>query len=178
MWKGIECYRAEASHVAEMLKGVPFVSEMEGAIRAAWDGEKASGPPRTLLLSLCQALTPYLHGYPGILALFDEIPGFASDFSKAVLVYGSVLGVSQPCAECEETFPAKKAYLKESERVFRPILGTLTALNGASEKWYCTRECLDIAREYTCVKHDPCEVCEREDRDDSEDSEDSEELTE
>ncbi|KKY31156.1 putative btb poz domain-containing protein [Diaporthe ampelina] len=77
--KRTERYIAEAGHVAEMLKLVPFVGELEGAIRVAWDPEKAPGPHRRLLVSLCQALGPYLRGYPVILALFDEIPEFASE---------------------------------------------------------------------------------------------------
>ena len=148
--------------MAEMLKLVPFVGELEGAIRVAWDPEKAPGPHRRLLVSLCQALGPYLRGYPVILALFDEIPEFASEFSKAVLGCGATSSQGpQPfadCQFCEGIIPTKKADLREKEVIYHPI-GNLAALNSSLGAWSCCISCYKNA-EHSTVKHDHCQICE------------------
>lgn len=159
MRKRTERYIAEAGHVAEMLKGVPFVSEMADAIRAAWDPEKASGLPRGLLLSLYQALTPYLRGYPELIALFDEIPEFASEFGKAVLGRGAVFFSQRllsptMCQSCEGIIPLGDAKLREGDAICHST-GTLKVLSDI----YCSVGC--YRDENTKVKHDHCEICKR-----------------
>lgn len=162
MRKRIERYAAEAAHIGDMLKGVPFVPEVTRAIQAAWDPEKASGPHRRLLLSLCQALTPYLRNYPEFIALFDEVPEFASDFSKVVLGCGS----SQPyrssakCHSCQDSISTKDFDLGQRVTIYHPI-GTLAGRNSSFERWYCSIGCCEDMRDVG-VKHDDCEICKRE----------------
>lgn len=159
MRKRTERYIVEAGHVADMLKGVPIVPEMEGAIRAAWDPEKTPGPHRKLLLCLCQALSPYLSDYSGFMALFDDIPEFASEFSKTVLGYGAVS--SQPsqsfrkCQFCEAIISMKDADLRQDMTICHST-GTLKILTDH----YCSPCCYE--QEDFSVKHDNCEICKRE----------------
>lgn len=153
---------AEAGHVGDMLKSVPFVPEMTGAIRAAWDPDKASGPHRRLLLFLCQALAPYLRDYPGFIALFDELPEFASEFSKTVLGFGASKRSrsSTSCHNCEESISTKDADLRDEVTIHHSI-GALTALDGSLEKWYCSKQCYEDEN-HTRINHDHCEICKRE----------------
>lgn len=160
MRKRIERYTAEAGHVGDMLEGVPFVPEMARAIQAAWDPEKAPGPHRRLLLSLCQALALYLRHYPEFIALFDEIPEFASDFSKVVLGCGTSQRYrsSTKCHSCQYSISTRDAVLRERATICHPI-GTLAGLNSSFESWYCSIRCHE--EEYTGVRHDDCEICKR-----------------
>lgn len=147
--------------MGKMLNLVPFVSELEDAIRAAWDLEKAPGPHRRLLLSLCQALGPYLHGYSGILALFDEIPEFAAEFSKAVLGCGATFSRGTrsrtKCYGCGDNISTKVADLRADEAIFHPV-GHIAALNDSQENWYCCVCCCEGAGH---SNHDDCQICER-----------------
>lgn len=153
-----ERYIVEAGHVANMMRGLPFVSEMEGAIRAAWDPEKASGPQRALLLSLCQAAAPYLRNYPKMIALFDEIPQFASEFIKTVLGCGVTLlpSRSRVCEDCRDDISTKDARLRKSQVICHSP-GTL-APEGSFGGWYCSRECYKDAP-HARFKHDHCTIC-------------------
>lgn len=162
----IKRYTAEAGHVADMLKIVPFAPEMVGAIRAAWDPEKASGPHRRLLLSLCQALAPYLHTYPEFIALFDEIPEFASEFSKAVLGCGVSRrsGSSTRCDSCKNSISTTNTGLREEKPIYCPIR-TLMGLNRSFERWFCSIDCYKNMA-CTRVEHDLCEICIREEMED------------
>lgn len=155
-----ERYIVEAVHVANMMRGHPFVSEMEGAIRAAWDPEKASGPQRTLLLSLCQAVAPYLRDYPTMIALFDEIPEFASAFIKTVLGYGVISWPSQSrvCQHCRNSISTNDADLRASEVICHSV-GTLAAPDGSLGKWYCSRACYQKTEQRFRFKHDHCMIC-------------------
>lgn len=161
MRKRIERYTAEAGHVGDMLEGVPFVPEMARAIQAAWDPEKASGPHRRLLLSLCQALAPYLRNHPEFIALFDEIPEFASDFSKVVLGCGTSQRYrsSTKCHSCQDSISTKDADLRKMVTIYHPI-GTLAGLNSSFERWYCSIGCYEDTK-YIRVNHDDCEICKR-----------------
>lgn len=147
----------------DMLKGVPFAPEIEGAIRVAWDPEKAPGPYRRLLLSLCQALAPYLRDCPGIIELLDEIPGFASEFSKTVLGCGTVSSSecqSMPtCLNCANGIDTELAKSRYCGIIYHPH-GSFAVPDGRLDVWYCSREC---AREKSPfrIKHGHCEICKR-----------------
>jgi hypothetical protein len=146
-----------------MLKGVPFVAEMAGAIRVAWDPEKASGPHRRLLLSFCQALAPYLRGYPAILSLFDDIPEFASDFGKAVLDCGALrlFGGWRACGGCGFSISMEDSDLRISKVIFHTA-GTSIALH----RPYCSMGCYEDF--CSSLKHDLCQICSREEKEEEE----------
>lgn len=154
-----ERHIVQAGHVPHMLKGVPFMAEITGAIRVAWDPEKAPGPHRRLLLSLCQALAPYLRDYPECLALFDEIPEFASEFSKAVLGCGAISSRRSQsrteCKSCGEGISTKDADLRESETIYHST-GNLKVLS----EIYCSVDCYE--EEGSKIKHEHCEICKKE----------------
>lgn len=154
--------------MADMLMSVPFVPEMAGAIRVAWDPEKAPGPPRRLLLCLCKSLAPYLRDYPEFIALFDEIPEFASDFSKGVLGCGvpKRFRSSTTCRTCGDSIPTKDADLRERETIYH-LGGTLMGLNSTLGNWYCSRHCFEDMN-HTRVKHHHCEICKRQELDEQE----------
>lgn len=164
LWVRTRRYIAEAGHLGDMLKGVPFAPEIEGAIRVAWDPEKAPGPHRRLLLSVCQALAPYLRDYPGIIALFDEIPEFASEFSKAVLGCGAISPEwPQPlsrCQGCGDDTSLWHGNLSKSGIIYHPNR-TLGVLNGSLEDWYCSRSSFQETKPYSDT-HRHCEICKRE----------------
>lgn len=158
--KRTERHIEESGHVARMMAGVPFVSDMEGAIRAAWDPEKASGSQRQLLLSLCQAVAPYLRDCPRIIALFDDIPGFASDFSKAVLGCEATFlwpPQSRACQVCRRGISTKDADLRASTVICHST-GTLAALNGSLGGWYCSRNCYEKTQ-HPRLMHKHCQLC-------------------
>lgn len=141
--------------MADMLKVVPFVPEMVGAVRAAWDPEKASGPNRRLLLHLCQALAPYLRSYPRFIALFDEIPEFASEFSKAVLGCGAISS-NRPnlrfrCDTCGCNISLGDGDSSEFGMIYHPKI-TLDS----SEVCFCSRLCFVMQ-----AGHNHCEICKR-----------------
>lgn len=157
--KRTERHIAEAGHVSQMMASVPFVSDMEGAIRAAWDPEKASGPQRTLLLSLCQAVAPYLRDCPQIIVLFDEISEFASDFIKTVLGCGAISWPPQPrvCQVCRRGISTVDADLRASTVICHST-GTLAVLNGSLGGWYCSRNCYEKTQD-SGFKHEHCHFC-------------------
>lgn len=145
--------------MADMLKDVPFVPEMAGAIRAAWNPEKASGPLRGLLLRLCQALAPYLRNYPSFIVLFDEIPDFAIEFSKVALGCGAIYSkrpnLWSRCFTCGCDISLTDDDLSECGMIYHPK-STLAVRDGSFEVWFCSRSCFSQQG-----SHDHCEICKR-----------------
>lgn len=139
---------------------------MEGAIRVAWDPDKAPGPPRGQLISVCQALAPYLRDCPGIIALFDEIPEFASEFSKAVLGCGAISSMwphpLSSCQGCGEDTSLWDGHLSDSGIIYHHK-GTLGVLDKfLEEDWYCSKSCYQETNP-SSGKHNHCEICQRAD---------------
>lgn len=163
----LQRYHQQSGHLVEMLKGLPFLSDLECGIRAAWDPEKAAGPHRTQLALFCQSIGHYLRKYPTIITLFDVFPEFASEFSKAVI--GCFLDHSgkfqgpyeRECDGCHALVQVDHEDTWEpgtNQVIYHPS-GSLAVLDGVVDDLYCSRECLEKVRSPELV-HPDCEICE------------------
>lgn len=75
--------------VAAMSKRVPYLTDLEDGIRAAWMLDRNTDATRIPLLDLCRDTSPYLAGNPSFAELLDDVPEFASDLAKTLLGFRS-----------------------------------------------------------------------------------------
>lgn len=157
-------YVNESGHVAVMADRIPFLSDLESGIRTAWNSEKAAGQTRSFLIYLAGALSCYLKAHPSFMTLLDELPGFASEFSKFLIGIGEPTKFTidrrclRVCQVCR-----KEIYLTHARPgVLCPILyfaaGPIVILNGDTEEWFCSKACLD--KTHSNVWHRNCGICE------------------
>lgn len=165
MWLRISRYINESGHVAIMANRIPFLPDLEIGIRAAWKPEKAAGEPRSYLLLLAVSVSCYLRSYSSFISLLDEIPEFATAFSKLLIGSGEatklmpVRRTQRACIAC-----GKEIYLTEPHsglcRLVYYMSGAIMAMNGDSEVYYCSKACFGKTAFH--LWHIGCGICEKE----------------
>lgn len=79
----------KATHVATVLRSIPFFDELEAAIRLAWSAGHTDNPVRKRLVALFKTVRPFLRNHTSCIKLLEEVPQFSVDFAKATLgLYG------------------------------------------------------------------------------------------
>lgn len=68
-----------------MLARIPFLPELEAGIRAAWRHDRVDNPVQQDLISVCVGIFPFVRQHDSFINLLDEIHGFASKYSKALV---------------------------------------------------------------------------------------------
>lgn len=82
----VEKFMMKATHVATVLiDGVPFMDELEAAIRLAWSARYHDSAVRKPLVALFKTVQAFLHKNPSCVKLLEEVPDFSVDFAKATL---------------------------------------------------------------------------------------------
>lgn len=71
--------------VGNMSKPIPYLSDLEQGIRAAWTLDRNTDATRLPLLDLCRDISPHLARHPSFARLLEEVPAFAADFAKTLL---------------------------------------------------------------------------------------------
>lgn len=165
MWLRISRYINESGHVAIMANRIPFLRDLEIGIRAAWEPAKAAGEPRSYLLQLALSVSCYLRSYPSFISLLDEIPEFATAFSKLLIGSGEaaklmpVRRTRRACVAC-----AKEIYLTEPHsglcRLVYYMSGAVMTMNGDSEMYFCSKAC--FGKTPFNLWHTGCGICEKE----------------
>lgn len=96
---------SQASHVHTVLAGIPFMDELEAAIRMSWAPDHLDDAFHTELLTLFQSVQLYVHSHPHCATLLEQVPGFAVDFAKFTLgIYKNIRPVSfiGSCVVCKD----------------------------------------------------------------------------
>lgn len=153
----------KVSEVSAMVKGIPFLDDLEAGIRAAWHLDRMTEPTKASLMQLCCRLSPYLWKHQSFINLLDEAPDFAVDLAKALLGCTRV----GPCSSSEEAGLVGRCHRKGCSKLIRKILPgdqddaslgavefegihyitrTSMALNASQGALYCSSECLKTTR--------------------------------
>lgn len=68
-----------------MLENIDFLPDLEAGIRAAWRQDRAAGPFRRDLISVCVGIHPFVKDHASFISLLDELPEFTAQLVKALL---------------------------------------------------------------------------------------------
>lgn len=137
----------ESRSVQATINEISFLPDLEAGIRAAWRTDRAAGPVRRLLMTVCSGLHPVIRDQKSFMDLLEEIPGFSFDFLKALLGCDGVqMGhrdEKRPvCSKCGWTVlnPEQGEGKKFVDGAF---IWTPISLNIHSEprRFYCSKTC-------------------------------------
>lgn len=148
----------EASHVRTILEGIPFMDDLEAAIRRAWTPGYTDGPFREPLVMLFFGLQPYLHKHDSSSKLLEELPQFSVDLAKAGISFYEVEKIFNPCLTCDGRVKIRPA----TEVPEHP--NTLWCLTGDRGYLFCN-DCAQAS--VACVRrlvpgfHSDCRECSR-----------------
>lgn len=86
----LQDYFMQGMHFSVVRNGIPFIGDLEAAIRVAFATDSIDGPFRQPLLEQFLLMQRYLHKHPSCATLLEDTPDFALVVAKATMGLGPI----------------------------------------------------------------------------------------